>query len=47
MIRLSIKRKIIGIALILNGAALGGLGIAVRALHLGLRSASGDAAGRG
>jgi uncharacterized membrane protein HdeD (DUF308 family) len=38
---------LIGIALILNGAALGGLGIAVRALHLGLRSASGDAAGRG
>jgi uncharacterized membrane protein HdeD (DUF308 family) len=37
---------LIGIALILNGAALGGFGIAVRALHLGLRSASGDAPGR-
>jgi uncharacterized membrane protein HdeD (DUF308 family) len=37
---------LIGIALILNGAALGGLGIAVRALHLGLRAASGDTAGR-
>jgi uncharacterized membrane protein HdeD (DUF308 family) len=37
---------LIGIALILNGAALAGLGIAVRALHLGLGAASGDPAGR-